>query len=134
MAATLQSWQKRMYTDSLTVYRADERDTDAYGNIAGVRLAVSGELCKKHDTDNYDAPISPAGQSKQNNIMTSDKLDCHISIDLRSEDLVYVQSADGRAEWFTVKGSPKHRPILNYQKAYLTTTVPPKIHAGAWNG
>ena len=134
MAATLRTWQKRVYKDSLAVYRRDERDTDAQGNVQGVRLVFSGELCKKHDTDNYDTPNSPAGQSKENNIMTSDKLDCHISLDVRAEDYVYVTTTDGRAEWFAVKGAPKHRTINSYQRMYLTTTIPPKVHTGTWNG
>lgn len=134
MPYTIESWQVPIYTDRLTIYRQDERDRDSRGNSQGLRLVFSNEPCKKHDTDNYDENQSPAGQSKVNNIMTSDKADAHLSLDVRSEDCAMIVTADGRTEYFTVAGSPKHRTITKYQRLYLTTRPAPKIADGDWNG
>ena len=134
MSANAALMASTFYLDSMDIYRNDERDTDAQGNIQGVRLVISSVACNKHDTDNSDVVKSPAGQSKDSNIFTMDKVSLAVSVDLRSEDLVYITTRDGRSEWFNVHGAPKHRTLLGYQRAYLTTTTKPKVHTGTWNG
>ena len=120
------------YKDTMAIYRQDDRDKDARNNSKGMRLVSGGPwACNKHDTDNYDTVGSPAGQSKENNIMTSDKVTMGLEVPLRTEDIIHFIERD---EWFTVAGAVKTRMLLQYQKAYLTITPKPKILAGAWNG
>lgn len=136
MAATLLPWQDAVYQDTFSIYRQDERDRNAAGSSLGLRLVFSGERCKCHDTDNYDSHMSPAGQSKVENIMTSDKIDCANSLAIKAEDVAYVQSHDGRTFWGQVAGDPKNRDVLSmtsYQRFYVSPQTPPKIVPGTWN-
>lgn len=123
-----------LWLDLVYAYRIDERDRDSRGNVPSLRpvRSVQGQLGKKHDTDNYDAHSSPAGQSKQNNIFTSDKLEVPLGVDLRAQDVLKIVRSDGAVQWFKVAGAPKSRTILGYVKVYLTITPEPAVSASYW--
>lgn len=126
-------------SDEIEIYRQDQRDKNARGESLGLRKVATlnpvtglNWVVNKHDTDNYDEDSSPAGQSKQNNILTSDRADGDTDIPFRSMDVVRFVATD---EWFTISGKPKMRDkLLPYQRIYLTITLRPKIVAGDWNG
>jgi hypothetical protein len=125
-------WQAVAFTDSMSIYRQDARDRNSRGESTGLRLVASGVACKKHDTDNYDA-ATPVGQIKRNNIDTSDKVECALTVDLRAEDTVYITTSDGRTDYFKIAGATKGRTILGYQKGYITIEpIAPTIISGAW--
>jgi hypothetical protein len=116
-----------LWKDAMDVYRP------TIGNVKEVQAVQASQsvVCGKHDTDNYDSP-SMIGQSKVNNIMTSDKLHCGLAVDVRAEDVVKITRADGSHAWFNVAGAPKRRPLLAYTKVYLTTSPRPNVVAGWW--
>jgi hypothetical protein len=114
-----------LWRDSMDVYRPMTADVGTYG------LVVAGVQCAKHDTDNYDDRSSFMGQSKQNNIFTSDKVHFTSGTDVRAEDTIKLTKADGTVQWFKVAGDPKTRPLLPYSKAFLTIDLP-VTSVGAW--
>lgn len=128
-------WQKVVFTDTLETFRIDQRDRDAQGDyaVALVRRVAGFPIpCKWHATDNYDEDSSPAGQSKQNNIFTSDKCKCAFSADVRAEDYVRITlGLDGKQFWFTVAALPKQREILAYQHFFMTATPAPTVNGDA---
>jgi len=122
------------WDDIVYVYRQDKRDLDSNGDSLGLRAVASAQAvqCRKHDTDNYDTMSTVAGQSKQNNIFTSDVLKLPLGVDIRAQDVVKIVTSDDRTEWFTISGAPKSRTLIPHIKAYLTTTPEPTIVAGSW--
>lgn len=110
-----------------TIYRRTAGKTDSRGDpIAGGWTQVAkNERCAFHNTPNYDVALSPAGQSKENNIMTSDKIRFRYDLDLRAQDVVHVAFDLGGDEWYTIAGNPKLRQLIPHQYAYLVTTPKP---------
>jgi hypothetical protein len=118
-----------LWNDTMDVYRPSSTNP-----LKAVLAVVTGVRCRKIDTDNYDEDSSFVGQSKQNNIDTADKVHFDPSVDVRSEDFLFVTKADGEEGWFQVAGAPKRRTgLLSYARVNVTTTTPPKVVAGTWS-
>lgn len=110
------------------VFRRNKVERDALGNPTASQwtTVATGERCAFHNTPNYDVRSSPAGQSKENNIMTSDKVRFRFDLDLRAQDVVYVAYDSGGEGWYTVAGDPKTRQLIPHQYCYLVTTPKPE--------
>jgi hypothetical protein len=121
-----------LWTETAYVYRQDERDRTSTGESKGLRAVqgCQGIKCTKKSTPNYDEHSSPAGQSKQSNILTSDHYEFELGYDVRSMDVVKVSFSDGSPdEWVVMAGAAKDRRLLPRQGFYGTTTTAPKIVA-----
>lgn len=120
--------------DRCWVYRQDARDRDSRGQSTGLRAVstIQNAVCRIHATPNYDES-SPVGQSKQNNIFTSDKLSGPLDWDLNSMDVVKVTTGYGETTWYTVSGDPKRRAAISHSVAFLNPLKnSPTIVAGSW--
>jgi len=118
--------------DTCDVYRLGNLSTDrnsAGDFVNGFKLIHSGYAVNHHGTHNFDERFGRALPAilKKQNIMTSDVIDCDISLDIRAEDVVKITTRDGRVLWQMVMGDPDKRPLSGYQTFYTTPTPEPKV-------
>ena len=90
---------------------------------------LDGVAINHHATPNFDEKLNPAVPAvlKNQNVMTSDKVTCEISLDFRTEDIIHITTRHGETFWMTIVGEPTVRPITSHQTFYCTPTVAPKI-------
>lgn len=97
------------------------------GDSLGYRLVIGPLAGQYFRTPNYDTHSSDAGQSKEDNIFTSNKFKTQYGVDIQSTDLMLVTPRAGSSDWMSVKGAPKNRAILGYCEVYL---IPPGCPPG----
>ncbi len=91
---------------------------------------LDGVAINHHATPNFNEKLNPAVPAilKNQNVMTSDKVTCEISLDFRTEDVIKItQRITGAVFWMTIVGEPTVRPITSHQTFYCTPTDAPKI-------
>jgi hypothetical protein len=118
-------WQDEMLLDNIRAsWRrvAKRRDINGDWVPGSYEQILTNVRCQIHHTANFDRSV-PAGQIKQANIFTSDRLTLGIGADVRDGDLLDFVSRGGTAEWFVVDGVPQVREITGHQKVNLVNTV-----------
>ena len=113
------------YKDTMAIYRGTTRDADGDWQDPTLVTGLGAVPCNLHSTDNYDKNLSPAGMSKVQNIMTSDKVTFGTGYDIQPEDWVKVTRRTGAVEWYRLAGAIKTRTLLDFCFAYLTITGDP---------
>ncbi len=102
---------------------------DANGDYAHYVKVLDGVAINHHATPNFDEKLGNVPVILKNqNVMTSDKVTCEISLDFRAEDVIKItQRVTGAVFWMTIVGEPTVRPITSHQTFYCTPTMAPKI-------
>jgi hypothetical protein len=112
-------WQSEVWLDSVSFYTPVK---DAQNNTIGVTLQSGPYACNWINTPNYDLPSTVAGQSKEDNIFTSNHVRLQIEPDVLTKYYAKITSRSGYVEWMKVNGAPKNRWILGYAMVFL---IPP---------
>ena len=118
-------WQEDMFLDNIQAsWRRSAKHRDANGDWApgSYEQILSNVRCQIPQTANFDRS-TPAGQLKQANIFTSDRMTVGIDSDIRDGDLLDFVSRSGREAWYVVDGVPQVREITGHQKINLVNTV-----------
>lgn len=113
-----------MYQDRMDIYR-EVFGTD--GNATGYHLLYSAVPCQFHRTPNYDTHKSAGGQSKMDNMFTSNKITCQYEVDIKDGDMVFVTTRRGDSEWQAVIGAPMKRIVIKHSKFFGNPTQAPVI-------
>lgn len=97
--------------------------------IVGYVMVNNGVAINHHATPNFDEKLGSNLPVilKNQNVMTSDKVTCEISLDFKAEDVLHITTRHGDSFWMTVVGEPTVRPITSHQTFYVTPTPAPKV-------
>lgn len=123
--AAFTGWQSVVFKDFIrSSYRRDPKARDANGDYLATSwvLKFSDAPCSLHNTPNYDRP-NPAGQLKEANLFTSDKVDINTSWDVADGDLQLREDRNGNQSWGIIDGVPKDRAITGHQTYYMIPTT-----------
>jgi hypothetical protein len=121
------AWQNVAFLDHFDAYRSPSTAFDQYGGATTTAptKVINNSVCSLHATPNYDVPVGHVGQVKQNNILTSDKMNAPLTADLWDGDIIKFTDRTGNIGWSQVMGAPKRRLVLGYQLVYLNTIPKP---------
>lgn len=114
------------YSNYREVYDPVTQDSIGYAIVAGP-LPFNWDR-----TPNYDVHSSYAGDTKENNIFTSNNANCRYLDDLQAEDYVTVVDFRRVADWGIVNGEPNEDSMTNRKYAYVVPTNKPVIIGGTW--
>jgi hypothetical protein len=121
------SWQTRAFLDHFDAYRSSAAAFDSYGGATTTAptKVIDNSICSLHATPNFDVPVGHVGQVKQNNILTSDKMNAPLTADLWDGDIIKFTDRTGKVGRSQVMGAPQRRLVLGYQLVYLNTIPKP---------
>lgn len=119
---------REVWGDSVRIYRL--MTNFGAGGRESYGLASGPHPCNVLATTNYETSAG-AGQLKQDNVFTSDKIRLSPDVDIESGDVLQVTREDGTIFWASTKGAPQVRSV--FQEVYVNQTVAPRLSGGAWS-
>ena len=122
----LRQRQKQFYIDTADVYRQPRANRGASGNFLPATKVINGLIGKFFTEPNYDTHMSPAGQQKQQNIMTSDRWHCDAGTDVREGDWFNITNGLYSGTWRKVADVKNVRlGLANYMEVFLAFDIAP---------
>lgn len=116
-----QLWETAVDKDTCDIYIQDPLKRDARGNSLGLSLVSSGNVGSFRETENYDNNSSTVGQTKEENLFTTNKWRWDPdSYSIPDQAVLHIHCADGSDCVMVVRGAQKTRRVIMRAEVPLT--------------